>query len=166
VASGTTAVQVLVQPLAPGRYKVQFTASAAFRDKLERLKALMRGSVPDGDLAAILEQVVTEKLQRLEARRLGKTNRPRKRIEDTDTSAGPRCIPAAVRRTVHARDEGRCRFVNGSGQRCSAREGLEFHHHLRPHGHGGDRSAENIRLMCRAHNAYLADLVYGRSDRG
>jgi hypothetical protein len=151
-----------VQPLAPGRYKVQFTASAAFRDKLERLKALMLGSVPDGDLAAILEQAVTEKLQRLEAKRLGKTDRPRKRIEDTDTSAGPRYIPAAVRRAVYARDQGRCRFVSASGKRCNARDSLELHHHVRPHGRGGDRSPENLRLMCRAHNGHLAEQVYGK----
>ena len=41
----------VVEPLAPGRYKVQFTASAELHDKLERLQALMRSSVPDGDLA-------------------------------------------------------------------------------------------------------------------
>ncbi len=38
----------------------------------------MRPSVPDGDLAAILEEAVTEKLQRLEAKRFGKTSSPRK----------------------------------------------------------------------------------------
>ena len=38
-----------VEPLAPARYKVQFTVSAELRDKLERLQALMRSSVPDGD---------------------------------------------------------------------------------------------------------------------
>ncbi len=32
----------VVQPLAPERYRVQFTASASLRDKLERLQALMR----------------------------------------------------------------------------------------------------------------------------
>lgn len=31
-----------VQPLAPARYKVQFTASATLQDKLKRLQALMR----------------------------------------------------------------------------------------------------------------------------
>ena len=40
----------VVEPLAPARYKVQFTASAELHDKLERLRALMRPSVPDGDL--------------------------------------------------------------------------------------------------------------------
>ena len=34
----------VLEPLAPGRYKVQFTASAGLRDKLERLRALMRAS--------------------------------------------------------------------------------------------------------------------------
>src|SRR5258706_8014370 len=52
----------VVQPLSPGRYKVQFTASAAFHDKLERLRALVGSSMPDGDLAAVIEQAVTEKL--------------------------------------------------------------------------------------------------------
>jgi len=65
-----------VEPLSPGRYKVQFTASADLRDKLERLTALMRSSVPDGDLGAIIEHGVTEKLERLEARRFAKTNAP------------------------------------------------------------------------------------------
>ncbi len=43
----------VLEPLAPARAKVQFTASAALRDKLERLRALMRSSVPDGDLAEV-----------------------------------------------------------------------------------------------------------------
>ena len=85
-----------VKPLAPERYSVKFTASAGFRDKLERLKALMRSSVPDGDLATILEEAVTEKLEKLEAKRYGKTKNPRKTLEETDTSASSRHVPAAV----------------------------------------------------------------------
>ena len=110
-----------VEPLSPGRYKIQFTASTELRDKLERLKALMRSSVPDGDLAAIIEHAVTEKLERLEARRFAKTNAPRKGLFDSDTSPSSRHIPAAVRRIVHERDGGRCRYVDGQGQRCTAR---------------------------------------------
>jgi len=41
----------VVEPLGAARYRVQFTASAELHDKLERLRALMRPSVPDGDLA-------------------------------------------------------------------------------------------------------------------
>src|SRR5262245_2036057 len=53
----------VVETLSPARYKVQFTASAELRDKLERLAALLRSEVPDGDLAAIIERTVTDKLE-------------------------------------------------------------------------------------------------------
>ena len=151
----------VVQPLSPARYKVQFTASAQLHDKLERLRDLMRSQVPDGDLAAIIEQAVTEKLERLEARRFAKTSTPRKGLSETDTSPSSRHIPAAVRRAVRERDGGRCRYVDKQGRRCPERHRLEFHHQ-HPFGYGGDHSPQRIRLMCRAHNAYLAVHDYGR----
>ena len=137
-----------VQPLSPGRYRIQFTASADLRDKLERLTALMRSSVPDGDLGTIIERAVTEKLERLEARRFAKTTAPRKGLTDSDTSPSSRHIPAAVRRIVHERDGGRCRYVDAQGRRCTARGDLEFHHR-HPFGHGGDHSPDGLSLLCR-----------------
>ena len=151
----------VVEPLAPGRYRVQFTASAELHDKLERLRALMRSSVPDGDLGAIVEQAVTEKLQRLEARRFARTQAPRKTLSQSETFPTTRQIPAAVKRAVHERDGGRCRYEDEQGRRCTARQGLEFHHR-RPFGHGGDHSVANISLACKCHNAYLAEVDYGR----
>ncbi len=151
-----------VEPLAPARYKVQFTASAELHDKLERLQALMRSSVPDGDLTKLIEQAVTEKLERLEARRFAQVRAPRKTLSGSDMTPKARRIPAAVRRAVYERDGGRCRYVDEQGRRCIAREGLEFHHR-RPFGHGGDHSLENIALACRTHNGYLAEVDYGRA---
>ena len=151
-----------VQPLAPARYKVQFTASAGLRDKLERLRALMRSSVPDGDLAAVIEEAVTEKLQRLEARRFAQTKSPRKGPAKNGNRPSSRHIPAAVRRAVYERDGGRCQYVDEQGRRCTARDGLEFHHR-HPFGHGGDNSAANISLVCNVHNNYLAEVDYGRA---
>ena len=151
----------VVEPLAPARYKVQFTASAELHDKLERLQALMRSSVPDGDLGAIVEQAVTEKLQRLEARRFARTPAPRKTLSQSQTSPTTRQIPAAVKRAVYERDGGRCRYEDEQGRRCTARQGLEFHHR-RPFGHGGDHSVANIALACKCHNRHLAEVDYGR----
>ena len=151
----------VVEPLAPGRYRVQFTASAELHDKLERLRALMRPSVPDGDLAAIVEQAVTEKLQRLEARRFARTQAPRKTLSQSETSPTTRQIPAAVKRAVYERDGGRCRYEDEQGRRCTARQGLEFHHR-HPFGQGGDHSVANIALACGCHNRYLAEVDYGR----
>ncbi len=151
----------VLEPLAPGRYKVQFTASAGLHQKLERLRALMRSQVPDGDLGAIIEAAVTEKLGRLEARRFAATSRPRKSLSTTGTSPTSRHIPAAVRRAVRERDANRCGYVDASGRRCDERHRLEYHH-LHPFGLGGGHRPENIRLMCHAHNAHMAEHDYGR----
>jgi hypothetical protein len=151
----------VVEPLAPARFKIQFTASAELRDKLERLRVLMRSSVPDGDLATLIEEAVTEKLERLESKRLGKTKAPRKSLEETDTSPSSRYIPAPVRRAVYERDGGQCRFLDEHGRRCTETERLEFHH-LEPYGRGGNHHPSNIRLMCKVHNGLLAERDYGK----
>ena len=94
---------------------MQFTASAELHDKLERLTALMRSEVPDGDLAAVIERAVSETLERLEARRFAQTTAPRKGLGETDTSPTSRHIPAAVRRAVRERDGDRCGYVDEQG---------------------------------------------------
>jgi hypothetical protein len=159
VPRSAPASPALVQPLSPARYKVQFTAGAELYDKLERLQALLRQEVPDGDLASIIENAVTEKLERLEARRFARTSSPRKKPARTHPSA--RHIPAAVRRAVHQRDGGRCRFVDAQGRRCPERHRLEYHHR-RPFGLGGGADVDNICLLCAAHNRLMAEVDYGR----
>ncbi len=174
-ASGPPVSPSVVQPLSPGRYKVQFTASAEFHQKLERLRELMGSSGSDRDLVAVIEQAVTEKLERLEARRFARTRALRKvsgrpcghqgpvQTDETETRPSPssRYIPAAVRRAVWERDGGRCRYADKHGRRCQERDQLEFHHR-HAFGLGGEHSVQNIRLMCRAHNAHLAECDYGR----
>ena len=117
--------------------------------------------MPHVDLASIMEAAVTEKLERLEAKRFGKTKKTRKSLEEADTSPGVRGISAPVRRYVWERDKGQCTFVSEDGRRCPAREGLEFDHD-EPYGVGGDRSAKNTRLCCTTHNGYMAELYYGK----
>jgi hypothetical protein len=146
----------VVKPLSPARYKVEFTASSELREKLERLQALLHVH-----LAEVIEVAVTEKLERLESKRYGEAKRPRKTLEQTDTSPRSRYIPAPVRRAVRKRDGNQCRFVNEHGRRCTERQGLEFHHRD-PFGRGGDHNHDNITLMCRAHNIYLAERDYGK----
>ncbi len=150
----------LVEPLAPSRYQVRFTASLELREKLERLQALLRSSVPDGDLARIIEIAVSEKLERVEAKRFGRTNAPRSDVAHADTSPSSRHIPAAVRRLVYNRDGGRCAYRDQCGRRCDKRHDLEFHH-KEPFARGGDHSPANLVLMCRAHNTLLAEQDYG-----
>jgi len=157
----TRARPAVVEPLSPNRYGVHFTASAELQEKLGRLQALMRSSVPDGDLARIIDIAVTEKLERVEAKRFAKTKAPRKALAETDTTPSSRHIPAAVRRVVHDRDGGRCAYRDKRGRRCGKRHDLEFHH-KEPFGRGGDHSPGNLTLMCKAHNTLLAEHDYGQ----
>jgi hypothetical protein len=162
-APRSVARPALVEPLAAERYLVKFTASASLRDKLERLQTLMRDGNPGVDIAAVVEAAVTEKLERLEARRFAQVKSPRKTLAETNTSASSRYSPAAVRRAVYQRDGGRCRYVDPRGRRCSERNNLEFHHHLESFGRGGDHRPEGLRLMCVSHNALLAEREYGEA---
>jgi hypothetical protein len=73
-----------------------------------------------------------------------------------------RYVPRKVLREVFARDGGQCAFVSVEGRRCDAREFLEVHHH-EPFARGGKATVDNLRLSCRAHNQFLAELDYGRS---
>jgi hypothetical protein len=146
----------VVEPLSPARYKLQLSIGEELRDKLERLKALMRV-----ELEAALEAAVTEKLERLEAKRYAATKTPRKNLSDTDTSGKSRYMPAAVKRMVWKRDQQQCTFMDGNGRRCPERQGLEFHHDD-PFGLGGDHDPARVRLLCRSHNLYFAERDYGK----
>jgi hypothetical protein len=72
-----------------------------------------------------------------------------------------RHVPAALRRAVFERDEGRCTFRSDSGQRCRETAHLELHH-LVPFARGGEHRLENVTLRCRAHNALAAEQDFGR----
>jgi hypothetical protein len=153
-----------VVPLDGARYRVQFTATARLRDKLDQLRALMRQEVPNGDLASIIEKAVTAKIEQIERRRHATTDRPRTGSPATASSSSSpssRHIPAPVRRAVHERDGNRCGFVSASGRRCAAHDALEYHHR-HPFGMGGSHEPDNIGLLCRSHNAWLAEQDYGR----
>ena len=141
----------VIRPLAPERYKVQFTVGRETHDKLRRVQDLLRHLVPHGDPAAIFDRALTLLLEDLERKKLAQAKRPRDRSASNDAG---RHVPAAVKRKVWARDEGQCAFIGADG-RCGERGFLEFHHML-PFADGGLTTVENLQLRCRAHNAYEA----------
>ncbi len=148
----------VVAPLAPERYRVQFTASAETYEKLRLAQALLRHQIPDGELGKIVDRALTALLQELAKRKCAATARPR---TGRGTAPGSRHIPAEVKRVVWLRDGGRCAFVARNGRRCTEQSFLEFHHVV-PYAAGGEPTADNIQLRCRAHNGYEAERYFGR----
>ncbi len=142
----------VVAPLAPERYKIQFTASREMHDKLRRAQDLLRHTIPDGDISIVFDRALTLLIEELERRRLAAAARPR---PTQSLTSGSRYIPAAVKRLVWARDAGQCTFVGTHG-RCSERGFLEFHHMV-PFAAGGETTEVNLTLRCRLclyrHNA-------------
>jgi 5-methylcytosine-specific restriction endonuclease McrA len=83
-----------------------------------------------------------------------------KRDRAGDNKRRSRYIPAHVRRQVVERDGWRCSFVDANGRRCTETGGLEFHHQT-PFAKGGEHTAQQISLFCRAHNDHAAVRDYG-----
>jgi hypothetical protein len=149
--------QSKVTPLAPERYRVQFTVDAATHEKLRRAQALLRREVPDGDPATIFDRALTLLLEDVARRKLAAAKKPRHGPVSRTRS---RHVPAGVKRAVWVRDGGRCAFVAANGRRCTEGAFLEFHHQ-EPYAIGGETTVANVSLRCRAHNVHEADLVFG-----
>ena len=63
-----------------------------------------------------------------------------------------RVIPAAIKRAVWERDDGRCSYVDpATGRRCASRHLLQIDH-IRPWARGGGFEPANLRLLCHAHH--------------
>lgn len=148
-----------IKPLAPERYRVQFTVSRETHDRLGEARDLLRHCVPDGDIAVIFDRALKLLLTELRKTRHAMVERPRA----TSSAVGMgRHVAACVKRAVWERDKGQCAFV-GSAGRCSERGLLEYHHVI-PYADGGATTAENLQLRCRAHNAYESERWFGLSE--
>jgi hypothetical protein len=162
-----------LEPLSPERYKLQLTASADLKRKLEQARDLLRHAVPSGDLATLVERALDALLEQTLKRRFAQrapTRRSKSEpsaraatepVEETSASKRTRHIPHDVRRAVFARDEARCTWQGPDGVRCESRAWLE-HDHAIPWGLGGPSDVAHTRLYCRAHNGLSAELVYGQ----
>ena len=120
--------------------------------------------MPNGDPAIIFDRALALLLTELERSKTGATDRPRTTGPGTSSraKAASRHVPAATQRVVWQRDGGRCAFTGPQG-RCTAIAFLEYHHVV-PCAAGGETSAKNLELRCRAHNQYEADQYFGRSQ--
>jgi 5-methylcytosine-specific restriction endonuclease McrA len=136
----------------------------AMEARLRYAQALLGHAVPGGDPVEVFGRALEALIRQLERRKFARTERPRKpRAKAEARAAGrPRTVPAHVKREVWQRDEGRCAFVSAQGRRCSSHARLEFDHSV-PVARGGTSRAEDLRLLCRAHNQFEAERVFGRA---
>ncbi|MGC4095043.1 MAG: hypothetical protein QM756_45415 [Polyangiaceae bacterium] len=147
-----------IEPLSAVSYRVEFTASAELRRKLERARELLSHSVPSGDLAQVFERALDCLIEKETRRRVG-AGRARVRSR-RPLRLGSRYVPVTVARAVWERDGNQCTFVDAEGRRCSERRLLTLEHRV-PFALGGAATVENLCVLCRAHNGHTARRVYG-----
>jgi len=154
------------EPLAAGRYKVQFTASESLKQKLARAKDLLSHANPTGDLALIVERGLDLLLAELEKTKLGKAKRPRRARERKSKG-----VARATRGEVFERDGVQCTFVSADGRRCEATAFLELDH-VESRALGGSDESSNLRVRCRLcrmrhkpHYAALGFMPHGPAER-
>ena len=157
-----TAHRPAVAPLAADRYLLRVTIAASTHAKFERARDLLRHVIPNGEPTAILDRALTVLVDHLERQKAGRVSRPRTARTRTKAVRG-RHVPAAVKRDVWSRDQGRCAFVGSQG-RCGETGFLEYHHVV-PFVEGGTTSSANLELRCRAHNAYEATVHFSDEQR-
>lgn len=143
--------RAVVAPLSEAHYKLQVTISASARERLQQIQGLMRHRIPNGDPAAIVEHALEVLHAELLKQKAAQVAKPRAG-KDASEAKG-RYIPASVKREVWRRDEGRCAFIASDGRRCGSTDGVEFHH-VQPYAVGGDATAKNIEMRCRAHDGF------------
>jgi len=145
-----------IEPIAPQKFRAEFTMTQEMHDDLRYAQALDSHAVPSGDIAKIFHRALRSHIARVKKRKFAATSKPR----PGRTSINRRTIPANVKRQVVERDQSRCAYVSASGRRCNSCERLEFDH-IEPVARNGAATVANIRLLCRAHNQLAAEEAFG-----
>ncbi|MBW2389061.1 MAG: hypothetical protein JRG89_11575, partial [Deltaproteobacteria bacterium] len=136
-ASSSERTKAGCEPLGAERYCVRFVADQQVHEQLQELRALLRHSIPDGDVAKILARAVGALLGQVRKQKIGSCSSPRGPRPPSSGMQGAvvakrpsRHIPAEVRRAVWTRDGGRCTYVSPEGRQCGSAEFLEYHHQV------------------------------------
>lgn len=152
-------VRAHVEPLNAEQVAVRFTMDRRVLEKMERALELLGHRVAPNDIASVFERALDALLPALERQKFAATDRPQ--APRNEPPANARTLSAHVKRSVWARDGGRCTFANASGKRCECRRALQYDH-VRPIALGGESTLENLRLLCPAHNQLEAERRLGR----
>lgn len=149
--------------------RFSFTADEGLLTEVERARALLRHKYPFARLEDIFREALSEFLEHRDpGRRIARKKRRRKGSPEPAGDGPPpaadrsRRIPRRVQDKVWERDQGRCAFVTPEGRRCEATGMLEFDH-IVPWALGGlSDDPDNVRLLCRTHNQWLARVTFGK----
>ncbi len=166
----------LLEPARPDRFNFRFSADRNFKEKFERLAEVLGVENPLKHMAEILERAVDISLEKKDPKRKRERRLERQRAKDAPRakpcpdkistrperkdSAESRYIPTEVRERVFERAGHQCQYTSADGTRCGARTRLEIEHE-RPFAIYRSHEERFLRILCRRHNRFRAERVYG-----
>ncbi|MEZ4753902.1 MAG: HNH endonuclease [Bdellovibrionota bacterium] len=138
------------------RLNLRFSVAEDTQKLIDEAKELLSSKLPKGAsleelFVAGLNALVAEKKRKLKV--LGSRASRKSKINS-------RHIPNKIRKAVLERDGNRCTFKD-KGKICGCSWNLELDH-IVPFAEGGEHTVDNLRVLCGAHNRYLAEQRFGR----
>jgi hypothetical protein len=167
-----------VDPLTAELSRLSTTVSRRFLQKLKSAREGLGHAIPGATTEQVLEAALDLLLEK-QARARGQVKRPCTVAPTATPNDAPiateppphrrlghrEAIPAAVKRAVWQRDDGRCTWPLDGGGRCGSTHRLELDHVV-PRAKGGEPTLENLRLLCGRHNQLAAQQSFGARCAG
>ncbi|MBI3018718.1 MAG: HNH endonuclease [Deltaproteobacteria bacterium] len=172
--SGTSTLvkKEAMKPLAPKRFKVEFSASEELTKKIQRAKEILRHKYPQGKLEDILDDALELLLEKKDPeRKIQRGQLIKKEVSQKEQGAflemplalsdtiRSRYVPEKIKQVIWKRDQGQCSYTSSEGKKCGERNFLELDH-VHPWGLGGNSTLENLRLLCRTHNQWRSEKTF------
>lgn len=156
------------------KVRIAFDAPAKLAEKIERLKEIHGHKPKKGSFAEIIDMAVEMLLEKTAPERKEERAKEKAAAQvprnlrqpkaPTGFKVETRRPVASLRREIWHRDESQCTYMDETGKRCSAKSHLHIDH-IRPWALGGtSRDAENLRLLCAAHNGLMARKYFLQSE--
>jgi hypothetical protein len=145
-----------VVQIAKDRLRIEFIVSEQLYEKLQKLKQLLAHREPLSRYDGLIEYLADRELEKL----LPKNNALSPSTSQA-TKKG-RYIPASTKRKIWENFHLGCAFTDAqTGRRCGSKQALEIDH-IQEFAKGGSNKAENLQLLCPAHNKFKSRATTGQ----
>jgi hypothetical protein len=156
-ASGERAKREVHRVTKDGSVRHSFNLNEKATADLKRTKEVLSHKFPNATDAEVIAYALEFLLERKDPLR-----QPASNCHDAASAAEPTNLVKRTRQVLQ-KYGGECSFVDPhTGVKCTSRYQIQIDH-IHPKALGGTNQAENLRALCRQHNLYEAERVFGRS---
>ncbi len=162
-------IQEIVRPQKNKSVRLEITFTKEQFEELKQAKSFLSHVIHNGSWAEVISALASK----LNQSKMGKTHKspgPEKpklgsatefnnlNSADGSPAASTRMqkpISAQIKRQIFEKAQEGCQFKNANGVRCGSKYQVQFDH-MTPVKWGGSNKIDNLQLLCRTHNLFMA----------